>query len=132
MIKKIWFRSLSHNLLIHLILKFLTLSGSNYQFASESSNSPDIKTGCQDSCCNTKNVLTKSHKTINILIKGEERNLLINLISQIDNLELKKEYLKKLKETMIRDEHDKRVKTKIKLAKTLERFNNKKVQRNKY
>lgn len=33
---------------------------------------------------------------------------------------------------MIRDEHDKRVKTKIKLDKTLERFNNKKVQRNKY
>lgn len=80
-----------------------------------------------------KNVLTKSHKTINILIKGEEReNLLINLISQIDNLELKKEYLKKLKETMIRDEHDKRVKTKINLDETLERFNNKKVQRNKY
>lgn len=33
---------------------------------------------------------------------------------------------------MIRDEHDKRVKTKINLDETLERFNNKKVQRNKY
>ena len=40
-----------------------------------------------------------------VLTKGEEQeNLLINLISQIDNPELKEEYLKKLKKTMIKDE----------------------------
>ena len=48
------------------------------------------------------------HKTINVLTKGEEQeNLLINLISQIDNLELKEEYLKKLKKTMIKEENEK-------------------------
>ena len=59
----------------------------------------------RDSCCNTINALSKGHKTINVLTKGEEQeNLLINLISQIDNPELKEEYLKKLKKTMIKDE----------------------------
>ena len=59
----------------------------------------------RDSCCNIINALSKGHKTINVLTKGEEQeNLLINLISQIDNPELKEEYLKKLKKTMIKDE----------------------------
>ena len=53
-------------------------------------------------------------------------NLIINLISQIDNLELKEEYLKKLKKTMIKDENDKKLKSKISLDETLERFNKKK------
>ena len=71
--------------------------------------------------------LWKIHKTINVLTKGEEQeNLLINLISQIDNLELKEEYLKKLKKTMIKEEKDKRIKTKISLDETLEGFNKKK------
>ena len=52
--------------------------------------------------------------------------MLITLISQIDNLELKEEYLKKLKKTMIKEEKDKRIKTKISLDETLEGFNKKK------
>ena len=48
------------------------------------------------------------------------------MISQIDNLKLKEEYLKKLKKTMIKEEDYKRIKTKISLGETLERFNKKK------
>ena len=71
--------------------------------------------------------LWKIHKTINVLTKGEEQeNLLINLISQIDNPKIKEEYLKKLKKTMIKEENDKRIKTKIRLDETLEMFNKKK------
>ena len=44
----------------------LTSSESKYQLASESSDPPDIKIGCQDFGCNTINVLTKGCKTINV------------------------------------------------------------------
>ena len=54
------------------------------------------------------------------------QNLIINLISQIDNLELKEKYFKKFKKTMIKDENDKKLKSKISLDETLERFNKKK------
>ena len=50
----------------------------------------------------------------------------MNLISQIDNPELKEEYLKKLKKTPIKDENDKKMKAKISFDETLERFNKKK------
>jgi predicted transcriptional regulator len=72
-------------------------------------------------CCNkTKacNVLTKSK---------EQEDLLITLISKIENPELKKEYLKKLKKTMIKDTN-KPSKSKISLVETLERFSKKKIQ----
>ena len=48
------------------------------------------------------------------------------MISQIDNPELKEEYLKKLKKNMIKDENDKKMKSKISLDEILERFNKKK------
>ena len=84
---------------------FLSSTDSDYHSNSETSDSPNIKIGCRDSCYNTINVLPEGRKTINVLTKGEEQeNLLINLISQIDNPELKEEYLKKLKKTMIKDE----------------------------
>ena len=60
------------------------------------------------------------------------QNLIINLISQIDNLELKEKYFKKFKKTMIKDENDKKLKSKISPDETLERFNKKKVQRDNY
>ena len=61
------------------------------------------------------------------MTKGEEQeNLLINLISQIDNPELKDEYLKKLKKTLVKEENDIKKKSKISLDETLERFNKKK------
>ena len=78
----------------------------------------------RDSCCNTINALSKGHKTINVLTKGEEQeNSLINLISQIDDPKLKEEYLKKLKKILVKDENDKKMKSKISLDETLERFN---------
>ena len=106
---------------------FLSSTDSDYHSNSETSDSPNIKIGCRDSCCNTINVLSKGCKTINVLTKGEEqKNLLINLISQIDNPELKEKYLKKLKKTLIKDENDKKMKAKINLDETLERFNKRK------
>ena len=106
---------------------FLSSTDSDYHSNSETSDSPNIKIGCRDSCCDTINVLSKGCKTINVLTKGEEqKNLLINLISQIDNPELKEKYLKKLKKTLIKNENDKKMKAKINLDETLERFNKRK------
>ena len=52
--------------------------------------------------------------------------MLITLISQIDNPELKEEYLKKLKKTLIKDKNAKKPRSKINLDETLERFDKKK------
>ena len=52
--------------------------------------------------------------------------MLITLISQIDNLELKEEYLKKLMKTLIEEENDKKPRSKISFDETLEIFNKKK------
>ena len=87
---------------------FSSSSNLGYHSNSEASSSPNTKIGCRHSCCNTINVLFKGKKIVNILTKGEEQeNLLITLISLIDNPELKEEYLKKLKKTLIKDENDK-------------------------
>ena len=91
-----------------------------YQSANESSGSPNIKIGCRDSCCNVI-------KTVNVLTKSEENeSLLITLISQIENLELKQEYLNKLKKNLIKDENFKKLKSTISFEEILERFNKKK------
>ena len=90
---------------------FSSSSNSGYHYNSETStsSSPNIKIGCRDSCCKIINVLSKGNKTVSTLSKGEEQeNLLITLISQIDNPKLKEEYLKKLKKTMIKDENVKK------------------------
>ena len=106
---------------------FLSSFDFGYHSNSETSDSPNIKIGCRDSCCNTINVLSKGRKTINVLTKGEEQeNSLTNLISHINDPELKEEYLKKLKKTLVKDENDKKMKSKISLDETLERFNKKK------
>ena len=55
-----------------------------YQSADDSSDSPNIKIGCRDSCCN----IIKSVNTLNV---GEENEkLIIQLINQIQNPELQK------------------------------------------
>jgi hypothetical protein len=91
---------------------FLTSDDSDYHSASEFSE--DVKIGCFDSCCKTK--------TCSVLTKAEEQeDLLITLISKIENPELKEEYLKKLKKTMIK-EVNKPSRSKISLDETLERF----------
>ena len=63
---------------------FSSSSDSCYQSVDDSSDSPNIKIGCRDSCCNVV-------KTINTLTKSEEdEKLIIQLINQIQNLELRK------------------------------------------
>ena len=83
---------------------FSSSSDSCYQSADETFDSPNIKIGCRDSCCNVI-------KSINVLTKSEENeSLLIKSISQIENLELQKEYLDKLKKNLIKDEISKKTK----------------------
>jgi hypothetical protein len=100
--------------LIFLLTKiFLTSDDSDYYSANEFSE--DVKIGCFDSCCNKT-------KICSALTKAEEQeDLLITLISKIENPELKEEYLKKLKKTMIK-EVNKPLKSKISLDETLEIF----------
>ena len=55
-----------------------------YQSADDSSDSPNIKISCRDSCCNVI-------KSVNTLNEGEEnKKLIIQLINQIQNPELQK------------------------------------------
>jgi hypothetical protein len=97
---------------------FLTSDDSDYHSASEFSEN-NIKIGCIDSCCNNT-------KTCCVLTKSKEQeDLLITLISKIENAELKEEYLKKLKKTMIKD-INKLARAKISLDKILERFSKQK------
>ena len=48
------------------------------------------------------------------------------MISQIENPELKQDYLNKLKKNLIKDENVKKLKSTISFEETLERFNKKK------
>ena len=99
---------------------FSSSSNSCYHSANDSSNSPNIKIGCRDSCLNII-------KSVNVLTKSEENeSLLMKLISQIENLELQKEYLDKLKRNLIKDETAKKLKSTISYEEILERFNKKK------
>ena len=97
-------------------------SSSDYcdQSTDETFDSPNIKIGCRDSYCNVI-------KTVNVLTKSEENeSLLIILISLIENPELQKEYLDKLKKNLIKDENVKKLKSTISFEETLERFNKRK------
>ena len=76
------------------------------QSADDSSDSPNIKIGCRDSCCNVITTLTKSE---------ENEKLIIQLINQIQNPELQKEYLDKFKKNLIKDETGKKTKINYKL-----------------
>jgi hypothetical protein len=89
----------------------MTFDDSDYHSASEFSE--DVQIGFFDSCCNKKIfVLTKSE---------EQENLLLTLISKIEDPKLKKEYLLKLKKLMTKKEKNPS-KSKISLEETLERF----------
>ena len=60
--------------------------------------------GCRNSCCNVIN-------SVNTLTKGEENEkLIIQLISQIQNPELQKEYLDKFKKNSLKEEIGKKTK----------------------
>ena len=110
----------SNNLSDSLEDDFSSSSDSCYQYVDDSSDSPNVKIGCRDSCCNVI-------KYVNVLTKGEENaSLLIKLISQIQNPELQKEYLDKFKKNLIKEETGKKLKSTISFEETLERFNKKK------
>ncbi len=81
-------------------------SSSTYQSKSSSTSySPYINFGCNDSCCKTVNVLTKS---VNVLTKQEEQEeLFLEAISKINDPELKAQYLKKLRKLLTKEETDK-------------------------
>ena len=99
---------------------FSSSSNSCYHSADDSSDSPNIKIGCRDSCLNII-------KFVNVLTKSEENeSLLIKLITQIENPELQKEYLDKHKRNLIKDETAKKLKSTISYEEILERFNKKK------
>ena len=99
---------------------FSSSSNSCYQSVDDSSDSPNIKIGCRDSCCNVINY-------VNTLTKSEENEkLIIQLINQIQNLKLQKEYLDKFKKKLLKDEIGKKLKSTISFEETLERFNKKK------
>ena len=99
---------------------FSSSSNSCYQFADDSSDSPNIKIGCRDSCYNVIN-------SVDTLTKSEENEkLIIQLINQIQNPELHKEYLDKFKKNLLKDEAGKKLKSTINFEETLERFNKKK------
>ena len=83
---------------------FSSSSDSCYQSADDSSDSPNIKIGCRDSCYNVIN-------SVNALTKSEEdEKLIIQLINQIQIPELQKEYLDKFKKNLIKDETGKKLK----------------------
>ncbi|CAL8135781.1 unnamed protein product [Prunus armeniaca] len=64
------------------------------QFSDSQISSPDIQIGCNDKCCNRL-------KSISVLTKQEEQEeLLIELISKVENPDLKSEYLKKLRKVI--------------------------------
>ena len=96
---------------------FSSSTNSCYQSTDDSSDSPNIKIGCRDSCCNVvkiDNALTKSE---------EDEKLIIQLINQIQNPELQKEYLDKFKKNLMKEETGKKLKSAISFEETLERFN---------
>ena len=96
---------------------FSSSSDSYYQSADDSFDSPNIKIRCKDSCCNVI-------KSVNVLTKSEENeSLIIQMISQIQNPELQKEYLDKFKKILLKDETGKKLKSTISFEETLERFN---------
>ncbi|KAG2684775.1 hypothetical protein I3760_10G090900 [Carya illinoinensis] len=97
-------------------------NNSEYHLETESFDSPIIKLGCNciDSCCKP------TGKKINVLSKGEEQeNLLLTMISQIQDPELKQEYLFKLKKRLTHLESEP-PKQRVNFQETLERFQKKK------
>ena len=66
------FRILESNNLFDSLEDDFSSSNSCYQFADDSSDSPNVKIGCRDSCCNvikSVNVLTKSEENESFFIK---------------------------------------------------------------
>jgi lipopolysaccharide export LptBFGC system permease protein LptF len=96
-----------------------TSSSESYCSCSSTKSGPDISFGCQDTCCKTVGVMTKEE---------EQEKLLLDLISKIENLELKRQYLKKLRKLLTKKEVTKTKTPEVSLSNTLKRFNKPKKQ----
>jgi hypothetical protein len=96
-------------------------SGSSYCSCSsnKSKSGPDISFGCNDTCCKTIGVMTKEE---------EQEELLLDLISKIENSELKRQYLKKLRKLLTKREVNKSKSLEISLSNSLKRFDKPKEQ----
>lgn len=94
-------------------------TSSDYHSPSDYSDN-NIKLGCNDVCC-------KPVKQTTVLTKqNQEETALIELISRLEDPELKQKYTNKLKSLLTNpDRQPKSEKPIISLSKTLERFNNK-------
>jgi len=99
----------------------LSISSSNNSYRSCSSNEsgPDISFGCNDTCCKIIGVMTKEE---------EQEELLLDLISKIENPELKRQYLEKLRKLLTKREKNKSKSPEISLSNTLKRFDKPKEQ----
>jgi len=96
-------------------------SSKNYCSCSsnKSKSGPDINFGCNDTCCKTISVMTKEE---------EQEELLLDLISKIENPELKRQYLEKLRKLITKREVNKFKSLEISLSNTLKRFDRLKEQ----
>jgi hypothetical protein len=101
----------------------LSISSSESSYCSFSStksiSGPDISFGCNDTCCKTIGVMTKEE---------EQEELLLDLISKIENPELKRQYLEKLRKLLTKREVNKSKSLEISLSNTLKRFDKPKEQ----
>ncbi|CAL8118500.1 unnamed protein product [Prunus armeniaca] len=99
---------------------FASSESESDQSSDSQPSSPNIQIGCTDKCCNRL-------KSISVLTKQEEQEeLLIDLISKIENPDLKADYLKKLRKVISQESPRQSTPQPISLNTTLERFAKKK------
>jgi hypothetical protein len=87
--------------------------------SNESESDLDISFGCNDICCKTIGVMNKEE---------EQEELLLDLISKIENPELKRQYLEKLRKLLTKREGNKSKSLEISLSNMLKRFDKPKEQ----
>ncbi|KAL4615580.1 hypothetical protein ACB092_07G136400 [Castanea dentata] len=96
---------------------FSSSSDSDYHSRSDVSKPPNIKLGCRDSCCNVI-------KSVKMLTKSKENDdLLLTMISKIEDPNLQKDYLDKFLKNLTKEDKVKRPNSTISFEETLKRFN---------
>jgi hypothetical protein len=99
------------------------ISSSENSYCSSSSDKsksgPDISFSCNDTCCKTIGVMTKEE---------EQEELLLDLISRIENPELNRQYLEKLRKLLTKRVVSKSKSLEISLSNSLKRFDKPKEQ----
>jgi hypothetical protein len=96
-----------------------TSSSESYCSCSSNKSGPDISFDCKDTCCKTIGVMTKEE---------EQEELLLDVISKIENPELKRQYLEKLRKLLTKKEVAKTKSPEVSLSNTLKRFDKPKKQ----